>query len=172
MIKNKRHSDAATRLNKVRKSYKEYYNEINKINQIIATRKLDPVKRLDLTYYRSRLSDCRYFITHYEKEIRFLKKEIDEAQISYSKKNKKKSINKIYIIVNNSHKEGDIEVYPSIEFISGDRNKTLDKFEELKEFCEETKGSNYVYDYTLYEYEDSKYSDKHRLIEQCTNKEF
>lgn len=168
MIKNKRHSDAATRLNKVR--YKEYYNEINRINLIIATRKLDPVKRLDLTYYRSRLSDCRYFVTHYEKEIRFLKKEIDKAQISYSKKNKKKSINKIYIIVNNSHKEGDIEVYPSIEFTSCDRNKTLDKFEELKEFCEETKGSNWIYDYTLYE--DSKYSDKHRLIEQCTNKEF
>lgn len=170
MIKNKRHSDAATRLNEVRKSYKQYYNEINKINSIIATRKLDPVTRMDLSSYRSRLSDCRYFITHCEKEIRFLKKEIDKAQTSYSKKNKKKNINKIYIIINNSHKEGDIEVYPSIEFISYD--KTIDKFKDLKEFCEETKGSNWIYDYSLYEYEDSKYSNNHRLIEQCSNEEF
>lgn len=83
MIKNKRHSKAAIRLNKVRKDYECYYNSINIIKSTILELRFDQVERYRLREYYGRLYDCKYMITLLEKEIRSLKKEIYLAQVAF-----------------------------------------------------------------------------------------
>lgn len=89
MIKNKRHSQAATRLYKARADYACYYNSINILKSTIAEIKFDPFERYLLREYYGRLSDCRYMVNVLEKEIRFCKKEIYKAQKSYSEYDRK-----------------------------------------------------------------------------------
>lgn len=96
MIKNKRHSQAATRLYKARKDYNCYYNTINILKSTIVEIKFDPVERYRLREYYGRLSDCRYMVTQLEKEIRFCKKEIYKAQKSYSKRYDRKETTKTH----------------------------------------------------------------------------
>lgn len=91
MIKNKRHSQAATRLYKARKDYECYYNNINILKSEIEEIKSDPGQRYRLRDYYGRLSDCRYMVTLLEKEIRFCKKEIYKAQKSYSEYDRKET---------------------------------------------------------------------------------
>lgn len=72
----------------------------------------------------------------------------------------------IYVIVRESSELGAIEVDRDVEFVTTDKDVAMKYFDDMMDFCMETKNSNWYYGYTLYEYGDGK--DRHTRKEICS----
>lgn len=75
----------------------------------------------------------------------------------------------VYVIVCDSYKLGDIESDRDVEFVTTDKDVALKYFDDIRNFCNEIKNSNWRYIYTLYQYGDGKDRHTRKEIDTCDN---
>lgn len=73
----------------------------------------------------------------------------------------------VYLIEDRSHEWDDIQIFYNIIFVTFDKERALQKFNELEKFCKATINDfKWVYSYVLYEWGSE---ESYEILKECDN---